>query len=329
MIPANTTLPYWRYVGWTFIAAKDGTTETFGTTKTLTQGLADWMTLKIKDGWSLKMDSATPGIYTPSSSSSRDDDDDGYSVSVPSGSSIKNGAITVSPRTADKGDTVTITVKPDDGYELDELTVKDSSGKTVKLTEKRDNQYTFTMPASGVRVQVSFIRSGTAPERRFTDVPDGYWAEDEINWAADSGYMNGNTAATFNPEGTVTRQQLWMILARLSGYQPADFDEARAWAMDNSISDGTNPGGAVSRQQLVTILYRYAERMGHNTAGSADLTAYPDHAGVAAYATGAMGWSVANGIVGGTAQGTLAPAGTATRAQFAAILYRFCDKIAG
>ena len=329
MIPANTTLPYWRYVGWTFIAAKDGTTETFGTTKTLTQGLADWMTLKIKDGWSLKMDSATPGIYTPSSSSSRDDDDDGYSVSVPSGSSIKNGAITVSPRTADKGDTVTITVKPDDGYELDELTVKDSSGKTVKLTEKRDNQYTFTMPASGVRVQVSFIRSGTAPERRFTDVPDGYWAEDEINWAADSGYMNGNTAATFNPEGTVTRQQLWMILARLSGYQPADFDEARAWAMDNSISDGTNPGGAVSRQQLVTILYRYAERMGHNTAGSADLTAYPDHASVAAYATGAMGWSVANGIVGGTAQGTLAPAGTATRAQFAAILYRFCDKIAG
>ena len=250
-----------------------------------------------------------------------------YAVTVDSG---RHGTVTVSPKSARKGAAVTITVKPDDGYELDGLTVTDASGKAVKVTEGKNGKFTFTMPASKVEVEASFtaIKEET-PARRFTDVPDGYWAEDEIHWAADSGYMNGNTAATFNPEGTVTRQQLWMILARLSGYQPADFDEARAWAMDNSISDGTNPGGAVSRQQLVTILYRYAERMGHNTAGSADLTAYPDHAGVAAYATGAMGWSVANGIVGGTAAGTLNPAGTATRAQFAAILYRFCDKIAG
>ena len=250
-----------------------------------------------------------------------------YSVTTPA---ADNGTVTVSPKNASKGTTVTITVKPDDGYELDELIVTDKDGKTVKVTEGKNGKYTFTMPTSKVEVEASFtaIKEET-PARRFTDVPDGYWAEDEIHWAADSGYMNGNTATTFNPEGTVTRQQLWMILARLSGYQPADFDEARAWAMDNSISDGTNPGGAVSRQQLVTILYRYAERMGHNTAGSADLTAYPDHAGVAAYATGAMGWSVANGIVGGTAAGTLNPAGTATRAQFAAILYRFCDKIAG
>ena len=250
-----------------------------------------------------------------------------YAVTVDSG---RHGTVTVSPKSARKGATVTITVKPDDGYELDDLTVTDKDGKTVKVTEGKNGKYTFTMPASKVEVEASFtaIKEET-PARRFTDVPDGYWAEDEIHWAAASGYMNGNTAATFNPEGTVTRQQLWMILARLSGYQPADFDEARAWAMDNSISDGTNPGGAVSRQQLVSILYRYAERMGHNTAGSADLTAYPDHAGVAAYATGAMGWSVANGIVGGTAQGTLAPAGTATRAQFAVILYRFCDKVVG
>ena len=125
----------------------------------------------------------------------------------------------------------------------------------------------------------------------------------------------------------MTRQQLWMILARLSGYQPADFAEAKVWAVDNGISDGTVPGNAVSRQQLVTILYRYAARMGYKTTGAADLTVFPDHASVAAYATDAMAWSVANNIVGGTTQGTLNPTGTATRAQFAVILYRFCENI--
>ena len=265
----------------------------------------------------------TPGGGSSSGGSSTP----AYSVTVDSG---RHGTVTVSPKSARKGATVTITVNPDDGYELDGLTVTDASGKAVKVTEGKNGKFTFTMPASKVEVDATFtaIKEET-PAQRFTDVPNGYWAEEEINWAAENGYINGNTAATFNPEGTVTRQQLWMILARLSGYQPADFTEARAWAVDNSISDGTNPGGAVSRQQLVTILYRYAERMGHNTAGSADLTAYPDHADLAAYAADAMAWSVANNIVGGTAQGTLAPAGTATRAQFAVILYRFCDKVVG
>ena len=265
----------------------------------------------------------TPGGSSHSGSSSTPT----YAVTVDSG---RHGTVTVSPKSARKGASVTLTVKPDDGYELDDLTVTDASGKAVKVTEGKNGKFTFTMPASKVEVDATFtaIKEET-PAQRFTDVPNGYWAEEEINWAAENGYINGNTAATFNPEGTVTRQQLWMILARLSGYQPADFTEARAWAVDNSISDGTNPGGAVSRQQLVSILYRYAVRMGYDASGSADLTAYPDHADLASYATGAMGWSVANGIVGGTAQGTLAPAGTATRAQFAVILYRFCDKVVG
>ena len=270
---------------------------------------------------------------TPSkpSTSSRDDDDDddGYPVSVPASSSIKHGSITVSPRSADKNDTVTITVKPDDGYELDDLTVTDKDGKTIKLTEGKNGKFTFTMPASRVEVEATFtaIKEET-PAQRFTDIPNGYWAEEEINWAAENGYINGNTAATFNPEGTVTRQQLWMILARLSGYQPADFAEARAWAVDNSISDGTAPGSAVSRQQMVAILYRYAVGLGYDASGAADLTRFPDHASVASYAADAMSWSVANNIVGGTTQGTLNPTGTATRAQFAVILSRFAEKTA-
>lgn len=247
----------------------------------------------------------------------------GYSVTV---DKAKNGSVTVSPKSASKGTTVTITVKPDAGYELDDLTVTDKNGDSVKLTKKSDTKYTFIMPAGKVTVEATFVKVEEA-SHSFTDVPNGYWAEDEIAWAYENGYMNGNTAVTFNPNGTVTRQQLWMILARLSGQRPADFAEARAWAMDNAISDGTNPGGAVTRQQMVAILYRYAQLMGYGTSGSAALTAFPDNGSVAAYAKDAMSWSVANGIVGGTTAGTLNPAGTATRAQFAVILYRFCDKV--
>ena len=250
----------------------------------------------------------------------------GYTVSVDSG---KHGSITVSPKSAKKGDTVTVTVKPDKGYELDDLTVTDKDGDELKLAKKSDTKYTFTMPAGKVTVEATFVKVEETLEHSFTDVPDGYWAEDAIAWAYENGCMNGNTAVTFNPNGTVSRQQLWMILARLSGYNPAAMAEAKSWAVDNGISDGTAPGGAVSRQQLVTILYRYAVRMGYQTDRTADLTAYPDHASVAAYAKDAMSWSVANSIVGGTTQGTLNPAGTATRAQFAVILSRFCENIAG
>ena len=250
-----------------------------------------------------------------------------YTVSVDSG---RNGSVSVSPKSASKGTTVTITVKPDSGYELDDLAVTDKNGNAVKLTKKSGTKYTFTMPSGKVEVEASFVRTEEeVPQQTFTDVPDGYWAEDAIAWAYENGYMNGNTAVTFNPEGTVSRQQLWMILARLSGYNPAAMAEAKSWAVDNGISDGTAPGGPVSRQQLVTILYRYAVRMGYQTDRTADLMAYPDHASVAAYAADAMSWSVANSIVGGTTQGTLNPAGTATRAQFAVILSRFCENIAG
>ena len=249
------------------------------------------------------------------------------STTTVSVTSSKNGTVSASPKNAKKDDTVTLTVKPSAGYELDELTVTDKNGKTVKVTEGKNGKFTFTMPATKVTVEATFVKIEEAPKQNFADVPAGYWAEDAIAWAAENGYMNGNSTDTFNPEGTVTRQQLWMILARLSGYQPADFTEAKAWAVDNNISDGTIPGNAVSRQQLVTILYRYAVRMGYSTGARVDLTQFPDHTSVAPYATDAMAWSVANGIVGGTTQGTLNPAGTATRAQFAVILNRFCEKI--
>lgn len=157
----------------------------------------------------------------------------------------------------------------------------------------------------------------------FTDVTAGYWAEDEIAWAYENGYMNGTGGAAFSPNGSVTRQQLWMVLARLSGAQPASMAEAGSWAVNNAVSDGSNPARAVTRQQMVTTLYRWTQQMGYSVEGAADLTAFPDFGTLEAYAQVPMAWAVSNGIVNGTTQGTLASAAPTSRAQFAVILHRF------
>ena len=243
---------------------------------------------------------------------------------IPTG--LQHGTVTVSPKRADKGDTVTITVKPDNGYELDELTVTDKDGDTVKLQSKGGNKYTFTMPGSKVTVEATFTleKEENLP---FADVAEDYWAVEEITWAYENGYMNGVSAERFAPGSTVTRQQLWMVLARLTEFNPSNMTEAQHWAVESKISDGSNPGGALTRQQMVTILYRWAQQMGYDVSGRADLSAFPDNASVAAYATEPMTWAIAEGIISGTTEGLLNPAGTATRAQFAVILYRFFENV--
>ena len=161
-------------------------------------------------------------------------------------------------------------------------------------------------------------------ELPFTDVPEDYWAYSEIAWAYQNGYMSGTSAVSFNPGGTVSRQQVWMILARMAGADPADMAEAKVWAVESGISDGTNPGGAVTRQQLAVLLYRYAVQNGMAAVTTQELlSSFPDAATVADYAVQALNWAVGRGIIGGTTQGTLNPAGTATRAQLAVMLYRW------
>lgn len=164
--------------------------------------------------------------------------------------------------------------------------------------------------------------------RIFGDVDDEHTFVTEIEWAYNEGYVKGATETTYNPSGDISRQQLWMVLARHAGADPADMAAAKAWVVENGLSDGTNPGAVVSRQQMMTIIYRYAQLQGYDISAKADLSAYPDAGSVADYAADAMAWAVANGIVNGTAAGTLDSAGSTTRGQFAAILYRFCDKIA-
>ena len=235
------------------------------------------------------------------------------------------GTIKVSPRTPEAGDKVTITPDPDNGYEVGEVTVTDRSGDAVRVTANRDGTYTFTQPRGRVTIEVTFVRAGESAF--FDDVPASFWAYDEIAWAYDNGYVNGTSAATFSPNSSITRQQVWMILARLSGADPASMAAAREWAMVNDISDGTNPGNAVTRQQLVALLYRYAQLMGYDNSAREALSSFPDAGTVSGYAQEPMQWSVANGIVAGTSAGTLNPTGTATRAQFAVILYRFWDQV--
>ena len=287
------------------------------------------------DGWSLYGNLYQPGqtftvtkpmtfdaMWTEVSSSGSGSSDPSYSpvLDVSDGGTIK-----VSPRTPEAGDKVTITPDPDNGYEVGEVTVTDRSGDAVRVTANRDGTYTFTQPRGRVTIEVTFVRAGESAF--FDDVPASFWAYDEIAWAYDNGYVNGTSAATFSPNSSITRQQVWMILARLSGADPASMAAAREWAMVNDISDGTNPGNAVTRQQLVALLYRYAQLMGYDNSAREALSSFPDAGTVSGYAQEPMQWSVANGIVAGTSAGTLNPTGTATRAQFAVILYRFWDQV--
>ena len=308
----SITLPVPTRSDYTFAGWRDGTNiYADGTEYKVTQDtilIAQWRS----------NDSSSSSSGSGSSSVSGD-----YIVNV---SSVSGGKVTVNPGRADKGDEVTITAIPNDGYVLQSLTVTDKDGDTVRVSSEGRDKYTFTMPGGAVTVKAVFVREGDAvvtPEVSFTDVAESFWAYNEINWAAENGYMTGTTATTFNPGGTVTRQQVWMILARMAGADPANMAEAKSWAVSTGISDGTNPGGAVSRQQLVALLYRFAGQYGYDVSAKADLSGYPDVASLASYAADAMAWSVANGIIGGTTQGTLNPAGTANRAQFAVILWRF------
>lgn len=235
----------------------------------------------------------------------------------------KDVPVTAKPTSASKGNTVTLTVKAG-ALNGKALVVTDADGKEVKLTKVNDTTYTFVMPAGAVAIGLKDAK----PAMSFSDVSESFWAHDAIQWAYENGYVKGKTEDTYQPAGTVNRQQIWMILARMAGENPASMAEAKAWAVEKGLTDGSNPTGNVTRQQMVTMLYRYSTMQGYASKSGADLKTFPDAASVAGYAEEAMKWSVANNVVGGTTQGTLNPSGNANRAQFAVILYRFAENVA-
>ena len=259
---------------------------------------------------------------------------------------MENGTVTANPTAAKAGATVTLTPVPDEGYALSTLTVTDRFGDAVRVTENSDGTYTFPMPNGQVTVTATFVETEEPVDEPFVDVAEGDWFYDAVVYAYQNELMDGVGGNRFAPNSETTRAQLVTILYRLEGEPAVSGDlpftdvesgtwytDAILWAAQNNIVNGVNdtefaPGDDLTRQQLVTIFYRYAESKGYDVSASADLSGYPDAGQVQDYAQPAMAWAVAENIIQGMEDGTLKPAGNASRAQIATILMRFCEDVA-
>lgn len=243
-----------------------------------------------------------------------------------SASTASNGKVALDKNTAKKGNTVTVTVTPDAGYQLEKLTVTDAKGNTIAVAKKGDNQYTFTMPDSKVTITPTFSKiEDTKPSKNgFDDVASSAWYADAVKYVTDKGLMNGTGDNQFSPNASTTRGMLMTVLARYAGEDTTGgvtwYEKGMNWAKAKGVSDGTNPTVNITREQLVTMLYRYAG----SPKANGSLNSFSDAASVNSYAANAMQWAVANGIVNGL-NGKLNPQNNATRAQVAAILMRFCE----
>ena len=243
-----------------------------------------------------------------------------------SASTASNGKVSLDKSTAKKGDTVTVTVTPDAGYQLDKLTITDAKGKTVDVTKKSDGKYTFTMPDNKVTITPTFSKiEDTKPSKNgFDDVASSDWFADAVKYVSDKGLMNGTDDNQFSPNDTTTRGMLMAVLARYAGEDTTGgatwYEKGMNWAKAKGVSDGTNPNADITREQLVTMMYRYAG----SPKADGKLDSFSDAASVSTYAADAMQWAVANGIVNGS-NGKLNPQDNATRAEVAAILMRFCE----
>ena len=253
-----------------------------------------------------------------------------YIVSV---DSDKHGTVTVSPKRADKGDTVTITVKPDKGYELDELTVTDKSGDTIKIKDKGNGKFTFTMPGSKVTVEANFKQIETEPENPFTDISKNDYFYDAVLWAADKGITSGVTDTLFAPNASCTRAQMVTFLWRANGSPKATgvnpftdvsadayYYDAVLWAAEKGITSGTtattfSPDATLTRGQTVTFLWRA------NGSPAVSGGSFSDVAADAYYASG-VAWAVSEGITSGTGGNNFSPDAPCTRAQIVTFLYR-------
>ena len=266
-----------------------------------------------------------------------------YAVTAPD---AENGTVRVSPSRASRGTTVTITVTPDEGYELESLTVLDSRDNEITLTDKGDGKYTFTMPSGRVTVEASFAEIAPEP-LPFGDVDDGDWFADAVRFVYESGMMNGVSETDFAPHATTSRSMIVTILYRLEGEPVVDdamdftdvagdayYAEAVRWAASEGIVGGYGGGlfgaeDAVTREQLAVILYRYAVYKGYDVSVGEDtnILSYADFADLSEYAIPAMQWACGAGVITGVTDATLVPQGEATRAQVAAMLMRFVEAI--
>ncbi len=282
--------------------------------------------------------------YTKPSSGGSSSGKTTYKVTT---SAVNNGGVNASPSNAEKGATITITLSPDKGYKLDKLTVTDGSGKTVSTVKKSDTVYTFTMPASAVKVGVSYVKATETPsETKFNDVSANDWFASAVDYVTGKGMMNGTADNTFSPKANTTRGMIVTVLYRLEN-QPstsaasfadvasgAYYANAVAWANANGIVSGYGsgkfgPNDKVTREQLAAILYRYAQYKKYDVSVGEDtnILSYNDAQSISSYAIPAIQWACGAGVVTGKSGSKLDPKGYATRAEVAAMLMRFCENV--
>ena len=252
-----------------------------------------------------------------------------YPVTTPS--KTENGTVTVSPRSAEKGDTVTITAKPDSGYQLDDLTVTDKNGNELKLTDKGNGKYTFTMPASKVEIKATFVKKvETSP---FSDVSTNAYYYEAVKWAQEKGITGGIGNGLFGPNQPCTRAQIVTFLWRAAGSpEPkamssfadvstdAYYAKAVAWAVENGITTGTgdgkfSPDATCTRAQSVTFLFRAIGKLVDSKAEFSDVL-------TDSYYANAVAWAVKNGVTNGIGDGLFGPDNSCTRAQIVTFLFR-------
>ena len=262
-------------------------------------------------------------------SSGGDDSDPTYAIEV--GKDIRNGTVTANRRYAERGDTVTITVKPDDGFKLDDLTVTDKNGKELKLTDKGNGKYTFTMPAGKVEINAAFVKEvETSP---FSDVSASNYYYEAVKWAQEKGITGGIGNGLFGPNQPCTRAQIVTFLWRAAGSpepkamssfadvsMDAYYAKAVAWAVENGITTGTgdgkfSPDATCTRAQSVTFLFRAIGKLVDSKAEFSDVL-------TDSYYANAVAWAVENGVTNGIGNGLFGPDNSCTRAQIVTFLFR-------
>ena len=256
-----------------------------------------------------------------------------YPVTIPD--KTENGTVTVSTKNATSGSTVTITVKPDDGFKLDELTVIDKNGNELKLTDKGNGKYTFTMPASKVEVNAAFVKEvETSP---FGDVSTSVYYYEAVKWAQEKGITGGIGNGLFGPNQPCTRAQVVTFLWRAAGSPVVNYAmnmsdvpegsyyaEAVRWALSEGIATGTtgntfSPDSECTRAQAVAFLFRYAASEAVTLQEL--VSGFSDADSVPGYALPAMNWALAEEIVQGNGS-KLMPNDSCTRAQIVTFLFR-------
>ena len=242
------------------------------------------------------------------------------------------GSLTLSQHFAAAGQTVSVTATPEDGYALSALSVRGESGAEISLAEKSDGRRSFTMPDENVVVDAEFVATGDEPETPdafpFIDVHPGDWFYDDVYTAWERHLVAGMTEDLYMPQRAMSRAMTVTILSRFEEEIPtvdgAWYESARVWGMENGICDGTRMEEDVTREQLATMLWRYARYRDWDVSARGDVSAFSDADKISPFADDAITWATGTGILGGKGEGILDPGGKATRAEFAAMLNRFC-----